>query len=79
MTVNSAGGAYTVSVTFPPVVISCNRHEWNNSLREDFGWLPKVDLLQVDDLRHNRLVYTLLLIHCECEIIMLNKIKFPFV
>jgi len=68
MTVNSAGGAYTVSVAFPPVVISCNRHEWNNFLREDFGWLPKVDLLQVDDPRHNRLV--LLLIHFECEIIM---------
>jgi len=45
MTVNSAGGAYTVSVTFPPVVISYNRHEWNNFSREGFGRLPKVDLL----------------------------------
>jgi len=57
MTVNSAGGAYTASVTFPPVIISCNRHEWNNFSREDFGRLPKVDLLQVDDLRYNRLGY----------------------
>jgi len=70
MTVNSAGGAYSVSVTFPPVVISCNRHEWNNLSKEDFGRLPKVDLLQVDDPRHNRLVYIFLLIHFECEIIM---------
>lgn len=65
MTVNSAGGAYSVSVTFPPVVISCNRHEWNDFSREDLGRLPKVDLLQVDDLRYtyNRLVYIFLLIH----------------